>query len=119
MTDPSDMSYCLFCAIGAGDIPADIVRESERILIFRDTRPQAPTHILAITRQHFANLGDLAGADPTLAGELLGELALAVAGVGLDSGYRVVFNTGTDGGQTVGHVHAHVLGGRSMTWPPG
>lgn len=113
------MSDCLFCAVAAGDIPAEVVRRSDRIVVFRDINPQAPTHVLAISVQHFDNIADLSAGDPVLAAELLRELTVAAGELGLDSGYRVVFNTGVDGGQTVGHVHAHLLGGRLMSWPPG
>ena len=110
---------CLFCKVAAGDVPATIVAESERIVVFADLSPQAPIHLLAIPREHYADVAALAGADPTLAGELLATATQAAQSAGLDDGYRVVFNTGRDGGQTVPHVHAHVLGGRQMSWPPG
>jgi histidine triad (HIT) family protein len=113
------MSSCLFCSIAGGDVPAKIVREDERTLAFRDINPQAPVHVLVIPRDHHANLSE-ASADP----ELLAEMARTAHEVAIDegiadSGYRVVFNTGADAGQTVFHVHAHVLGGRGLGWPPG
>jgi histidine triad (HIT) family protein len=111
---------CLFCRIVAGEIPASIVRQSERTLAFRDINPAAPTHVLVITRDHFDDVAALAAADPTTAAELLTEAAGVAADEGLvDAGWRLVSNTGADGGQTVGHVHLHVLGGRALTWPPG
>lgn len=114
------MADCLFCGIVTGDIPAVLVRESAGTLAFRDINPQAPTHVLVITKRHYPDLGSLASADGGLVAEVAAqahEVALA-EGLG-DSGYRVVFNTGPEAGQTVHHVHAHVLGGRPMTWPPG
>jgi histidine triad (HIT) family protein len=108
---------CLFCKIVAGDIPADVVRESDHTVAFRDINPQAPTHVLVIPREHHANVGELANNEALLAA-VLREASAVAADEGLDS-YRVVFNTGEGAGQTVFHVHAHVLGGRGMSWPPG
>lgn len=112
------MSDCLFCKIGRGEVPADIVREDEQFVAFRDINPQAPTHILAIPRQHVPSLNEATDA------ELIGNLVLFARDVAGDegihhAGYRVVLNTNSDGGQTVFHVHAHVLGGRALAWPPG
>ena len=116
ITDPD----CLFCRIVAGDIPADVVRASDRTLAFRDVDPKAPTHVLVVTRDHYPDAAALAAADPGLAGILLGEAtSVAVVEGVAESGYRIVLNTGAQGGQSVQHVHAHVLGGRVMTWPPG
>ena len=114
------MADCLFCAIAAGQIPATRVAETERVLAFRDINPQAPTHVLVISKAHYPNVAALAAADGGLLGEVIAEAhqVAAAEGVG-DSGYRVVFNTGEHAGQTVSHVHAHVLGGRALTWPPG
>ena len=117
MTD--SMTDCLFCAIAAGDMPANIVSETDRVVVFHDVSPQAPVHVLAIPRKHFANVSDLAEQDPALAAELLVSATKAARSLGLIDGYRVVFNTGEDGGQSVNHVHAHVLGKRQLTWPPG
>jgi histidine triad (HIT) family protein len=108
---------CLFCKIAAGDIPADVVRENDRTIAFRDVNPQAPTHVLVIPREHFADVGALAR-ESALLTQVLREAAAVAEDEGLDS-YRVVFNTGSAAGQTVFHVHAHVLGGRGMSWPPG
>lgn len=111
---------CLFCKIVAGEVPAKVVRETERTLAFRDINPQAPTHVLVIPKEHYPNAAALAAADPDLLAEILiaaGEVAAAEGVAG--PGYRVVFNTGPQAGQTVHHVHAHVLGGRGLTWPPG
>lgn len=112
------MSDCLFCRIVAGEIPANRVTETETFLAFRDVNPQAPTHVLAIPKQHIASLNE--AQDATLMGELLLFARDVARGEGLaDDGYRVVLNTNARAGQTVFHVHAHVLGGRAMRWPPG
>ena len=114
------MTECLFCAIVAGEIPATRVSETDRVLAFRDINPQAPTHVLLISKVHYPDVAALAAADSELLGELITEAHQAAVAEGLDdNGYRVVFNTGKHGGQTVPHVHAHLLGGRSLTWPPG
>ncbi|MEU5878521.1 histidine triad nucleotide-binding protein [Spirillospora sp. NPDC047279] len=114
------MTDCLFCKIVSGDVPAKIVRESDRTVAFRDINPQAPTHVLVIPRDHHPNVAALAAADAELLAELLREAGQVAAGEGIDgTGYRVVFNTGAQAGQTVFHVHAHVLGGRGLNWPPG
>jgi histidine triad (HIT) family protein len=113
-------SDCLFCKIVSGDVPATVIRDRPRTLAFRDINPQAPTHVLVIPKEHHPTAADLAKADPGLTAELLLETAAVAAEEAIaDSGYRVVFNTGTGAGQTVFHVHAHVLGGRRMAWPPG
>jgi histidine triad (HIT) family protein len=115
-----DVPDCLFCGIAAGQIPATIVLDGKRTLAFRDISPQAPTHVLVIPRDHFPDVAALAEAGGGLLDELVSSARAVAAAEGVeDSGYRVVFNTGADGGQTVGHVHAHVLGGRPLTWPPG
>jgi len=109
---------CLFCRIVKGEIPADIVAQTDNAIAFRDISPKAPTHILVIPKEHVASLDD--AGDSMDLGALM-RLAREVAkteGLG-GSGYRVVINTGENGGQTVNHLHLHVLGGRRMTWPPG
>ena len=114
------MPDCLFCSIVTGDISADRVLESERTIAFRDISPQAPVHVLVIPRTHLASLAELAAAGGGLLDELAAQADQVARQEGIaDSGYRVVFNTGPDAQQTVFHVHAHVLGGRPMTWPPG
>lgn len=113
----ADMS-CIFCAIASGDIPATVVSEDDRIMAFRDLNPQAPVHVLVIPKQHFANVVELS-ADPDLAAALLRTAAEVARSEGVEGGFRLVFNTGADGGQEVDHVHAHVIGGRHMGWPPG
>jgi histidine triad (HIT) family protein len=111
---------CLFCKIVAGDVPAKIVLETERTIAFRDINPQAPTHVLVIPRDHHADAGALAAADPDLLGEVIRTAhQVAEAEDVAGSGYRIVFNTGAGAGQTVFHVHAHMLGGRGLNWPPG
>jgi histidine triad (HIT) family protein len=111
---------CLFCAIVVGEIPATTVLETDRILAFLDINPQAPTHVLVISKEHYPDVAALAAADSGLLGELLtGAHRVAVDEGVSDTGYRLVFNTGAQAGQTVPHVHAHVLGGRSFSWPPG
>lgn len=109
---------CLFCRIVAGEVPATVVREGPRTLVFRDINPQAPTHVLVVPREHHADVAALAAADP----EALAELVREAAAMALDEGhesYRLVFNTGPQSGQSVFHAHGHVLAGRTMAWPPG
>ena len=109
---------CIFCAIAGGEIPATVVHETDNVVAFRDLKPVAPVHILVIPRTHYRDVRELSG-DASTAAEVL-QVVEAVAGAeGLDDGFRVVFNTGSDGGQEVDHVHAHVIGGRQMEWPPG
>jgi histidine triad (HIT) family protein len=115
----STQSDCLFCKISSGVIPTTIIAESQGAIAFRDIDPKAPTHILVIPKSHFTDVTELTQSDPNLAGELL-KLASDVAqSEGLTKGYRIVTNTGEDAGQSVAHVHFHVLGGRSLAWPPG
>jgi histidine triad (HIT) family protein len=109
---------CIFCKIASGEIPASIVKRSEGMLAFKDLNPQAPTHLLVIPTSHVGSLNDAQD------GDLLGELLSFAREVARDAGvatkgYRVVVNTNADGGQTVFHLHLHVLGGRPMRWPPG
>jgi histidine triad (HIT) family protein len=103
---------CLFCRIVAGDIPASIVREDEHTVAFRDVHPQAPVHVLVVPRRHVASLDDLD--DPGLAGALLGAASAVARSQGLATGWRLIANTGGDGGQEVEHLHLHVLGGRRL-----
>jgi histidine triad (HIT) family protein len=114
------VAECLFCAIVAGDIPSTQVLETDQILAFRDINPQAPTHVLIIPKAHYPDVAALAAADAALLGEVIDAAQQVAAAEGVaEAGYRVVFNTGVQAGQTVPHVHGHVLGGRSLTWPPG
>lgn len=114
-TDPD----CLFCKIVSGDVPADVVHETGTTVAFRDVEPQAPTHVLVIPRSHHADAASLAAVEPDTAVDLLNAVAAVAEKEGLGDGYRLVFNTGRDANQLVPHVHAHVLGGRRMGWPPG
>jgi histidine triad (HIT) family protein len=111
---------CLFCRVVSGDVPADVVRETDHSVAFRDIDPQAPTHVLVVPRRHFSNAAELADASPEGLADLV-TTARDVAGADgvAESGYRLVFNTGAGAHQTVFHAHVHVLGGRTMTWPPG
>ncbi|NED99893.1 histidine triad nucleotide-binding protein [Phytoactinopolyspora halotolerans] len=109
---------CLFCKIVAGDIPATVVRESARTVAFRDISPQAPTHVLVIPKEHYRDAPELASADPAALAEVVSEGAAVAEAEGLGA-FRLVFNTGAEAGQSVFHTHAHVLGGRTMQWPPG
>lgn len=113
------MSDCIFCKIVSGGVPADIVYQDEQTVAFKDVQPQAPEHYLIVPRKHFSGLNDMSD-EQQLLGRLF-QVAIQLAkDFQLDSkGYRLVANCGSDGGQTVDHVHIHLLGGRNMTWPPG
>ena len=109
---------CLFCRIVRGEIPAKLVLENDDCVAFRDVNPQAPTHVLVIPRAHVATLGD--GDDARLLGRVRQTVAEVARAEGIaEGGYRTVINTNADAGQTVFHIHAHVLGGRRLGWPPG
>jgi histidine triad (HIT) family protein len=111
---------CIFCKIVAGGIPAAKIFEDDRAVVFRDINPQAPTHALVIPREHVASLNEAGGADEALLGHLLLVAARVARDEGLaDAGYRTVINTGAEAGQSVFHIHVHLLGGRRLTWPPG
>lgn len=111
---------CLFCRIAAGEIPAKIVFEDDRCVAFEDINPQAPTHVLVVPRQHIATLNDLTAGQEDLVGHLVtAARGIAAARGHADPGYRVVMNCNAAAGQTVFHVHLHLLGGRSLSWPPG
>ena len=112
------MEDCLFCRIVAGEIPGEIVHITEHTVAFRDINAQAPTHVLVVPRDHYANAAELAAADPAVTAELLTTAAAVATAEGHDD-YRLVFNTGPGVGQTVFHTHVHLLAGRPMTWPPG
>ncbi len=114
------MNECLFCKMVSGDIPCEKVYENELILSFRDIDPKAPTHILIIPKKHIETLNEINENDQDLLGELLLTAKKIAKDEGIDSsGYRTVFNCNADGGQTVFHIHMHLLGGRLMAWPPG
>jgi histidine triad (HIT) family protein len=109
---------CLFCRIVAGEIPSDRVHEDQEVIVFRDINPAAPTHVLAIPRRHIASADELNDGD----GELLAALFAALGRVAADAGlrdYRIVTNVGAGAGQSVFHLHLHLLGGRPLSWPPG
>ena len=110
---------CLFCRIVAGEIPATIVDETETTLAFRDIAPVSPTHVLIIPKQHVADLDEAVELDPAIVADVITRCAHVAGLEGLADGYRVVINTRRDGGQQVGHLHAHVIGGRLHSWPPG
>jgi histidine triad (HIT) family protein len=114
------MSSCLFCRIIAGEIPATLVFEDDALVAFNDIHPQAPMHLLIVPRAHVATLNDLQWAHDTLVGSMIRRAAALAAERGFaEDGYRLVFNCNAAAGQTVFHLHLHVLGGRTMTWPPG
>ncbi len=113
------MTDCIFCKIAQGTIPAQIVHQDDTVVAFRDLHPQAPVHVLIIPRQHIGGLTEPAATDPRMLAAVYGAVQRLVGSLGLAKGFRVVANCGADGGQTVGHLHFHLLGGRSMGWPPG
>ena len=110
---------CIFCRVAAGEIPAKRVLEDDRAIVFDDIHPVAPVHMLVIPREHIASQAHAMEQHEALLGHMMLLAAKAAETRGLSGGYRVVTNTGEDGGQTVGHLHLHVLGGRPMAWPPG
>ena len=114
------MGDCIFCKIVSGDIPADIIYQDDDVLAFRDLGPQAPVHVLVIPKRHISTINDLQQGDAELIGKMYLAAKLVAKQEGMDeSGYRCVMNCNDDGGQTVHHIHLHVLGKRQMTWPPG
>ena len=116
----ADTTHCLFCKIINREIPASIVYEDERVLAFNDINPQAPTHVLVVPKRHIDTLNDLTAGDDQIVGELVRRAAAIAAERGISSpGFRTVFNTNREAGQTVFHIHLHLVGGRPMHWPPG
>jgi histidine triad (HIT) family protein len=114
------MTDCLFCKIIAREIPGSIVYEDDRVLAFNDIHPQAPTHVLVVPKRHISTLNDLEPGDDHIVGELVRRAAIIAKDRGISTdGFRTIFNTNRDAGQTVFHIHLHLLGGRSMTWPAG
>jgi histidine triad (HIT) family protein len=114
------MADCLFCRIINREIQASIVYEDERILAFNDINPQAPTHVLVVPKRHIATLNDVSAGDDQIVGEVIRRAAAIAKERGISAGgFRTVFNTNRDAGQTVFHIHLHLLGGRDMHWPPG
>jgi len=115
-----DVTDCLFCKIVAGQVPGSIVYQDDRVVAFRDVNPQAPMHVLVVPRRHIASLNELGPEDDDLVGEVIRRAAALAAEQGhAERGYRTVFNCNADAGQTVFHIHLHVLGGRRLGWPPG
>ena len=116
---PSDPD-CVFCKIVAGDLPSTVVQQDDELVAIRDIAPRAPTHILILTRDHIPSAADLTADDGDLLGRIFASAAELARSEGIaDRGYRVVTNVGQWGGQTVDHLHFHLMGGRSFTWPPG
>jgi histidine triad (HIT) family protein len=114
------MADCLFCKIVAGQIPGAIVYQDEELVAFKDINPQAPLHVLLVPRRHIETLNDLVAGDDALVGSMVRRAAaLAQEGGYADRGYRTVFNCNREAGQTVFHIHLHLLAGRGLTWPPG
>ena len=114
------MSECLFCRIVKREIPASIVYEDDDVLVFNDINPQAPLHALVIPKRHIATLNDLSPQDDAVVGQMVRRAAAVAAEKGYAArGFRTVFNTNAEAGQTVFHIHLHVLAGRGLTWPPG
>jgi histidine triad (HIT) family protein len=113
------MRDCPFCRIVAGDAPAQVIYQGEEVTAFRDIRPQAPTHLLVVPNRHIAGVADVDPADEALLGKMILLARQLAQEQGLDAGYRLVINNGRQGGQTVFHLHIHLLGGRLMGWPPG
>jgi histidine triad (HIT) family protein len=114
----TDTAQCLFCQIVAGEIPTDLVRATDDTVAFRDIAPEAPTHVLVIPREHHVDIAQLAASNPDLAGRLIADSAAVAKELGQKE-FRLVLNTGATAGQSVFHVHAHVMAGRQFTWPPG
>ena len=114
------MTDCLFCKIISREIPGSIVYEDDHVLAFNDINPQAPTHVLLVTKRHITSLNELSPEDDQIVGELVRRAAAIAQELGISAGgFRTVFNTNRDAGQTVFHIHLHLLGGRAMHWPPG
>jgi len=114
------MSDCVFCRIAAGEIPAQIVHQDQDVVAFSDLNPQAPLHVLVVPRRHLATLNELTPADDALVGAMMRVAAAIAKARGYEErGYRTVFNCNRDAGQTVFHIHLHVLAGRGLSWPPG
>ena len=113
------MNDCIFCKIASGEIPSKTVYEDERIIAFEDLNPQAPTHILVIPKKHIAHIDELESNDSELIGYIFEKIGDLSKELDLKEGFRVVVNNKSHGGQTVNHIHFHLLGGRSLQWPPG
>jgi histidine triad (HIT) family protein len=113
-------SECLFCRIAAGTVPAEVIDQDDLVVAFRDINPATPTHVLVIPRRHVGSAAELGEADGELLGRMVGMANRVAVSEGIaDRGYRLVTNIGDDAGQSVHHLHVHVLGGRRLSWPPG
>lgn len=114
------MVDCIFCKIAAGEIPSEVVYQDESMMIFKDINPQAPVHLIIIPKKHIASVDDLTNDDAILIGKIFLQMKEIVKEYSrLDRGYRIICNTGKESGQTVFHIHFHLIGGRHMGWPPG
>lgn len=113
------MADCIFCMIGKGEIPANVVYEDDKLICFHDLNPQAPVHVLLIPKKHIESLDDVKDEDKELMGYIMVTIKKIAAQLGLENGYRVVSNNGEDAFQTVKHLHFHILGKRMLAWPPG
>ncbi|MBO4861388.1 MAG: histidine triad nucleotide-binding protein [Firmicutes bacterium] len=113
------MSDCIFCKLANGEIPTNMVYEDDKIAAFRDLEPQAPEHVLIVPKKHIRSLDQTAPEDAELLAHIMLKIKEIAAILELENGYRVVINTGADGGQSVPHLHVHLLGKRAMAWPPG
>jgi histidine triad (HIT) family protein len=110
---------CLFCKIASKEVNSGIVHESDNIMVFRDINPAAPTHVLVITKEHIASADDLTTAHGDILGEMFEAMASIARAEGIERGHRIVTNVGPEAGQSVHHLHFHLIGGRAMSWPPG
>ena len=113
------MADCLFCKIANKELPSEMVAETEQVLAFKDINPGAPTHVLVIPKRHIASAQDLGTGDGSLLGEMFEVMADIASSANLPGGHRIVTNVGPDAGQSVHHLHFHVIGGRTLSWPPG
>lgn len=113
------MADCLFCKIAAKELDSEVVHETGTTIAFTDINPAAPTHVLVIPKRHIASAQELTASDAGLLGELFEAIGRVASDAGIEGGYRLVTNIGADAGQSVDHLHFHVLGGRSLSWPPG
>ncbi|HEY3328901.1 MAG TPA: histidine triad nucleotide-binding protein [Capsulimonadaceae bacterium] len=114
------MSSCIFCKIAGHEIPSNVIFEDDDVFAFHDINPQAPTHAVVISKRHIDNIAASGDADAALLGKLMRAAAVVAVETGVsETGFRVVINNGADGGQSVDHLHVHVLGGRKLAWPPG
>ena len=110
---------CIFCKIANGEIPSQIVYEDDKIIAFKDLAPQAPVHFLVIPKEHIKCADEINSENSSIIAHIFTKIPLIAKELGVENGYRIVNNCGSDGGQTVGHLHFHVLGGRLLAWPPG